>query len=186
MKKIKIVFLVVLVILFVVISMMLLGNGITHETEYARKLPFESDKYVLGIFFLGGLEEDYDYSLVEKYYSNEDIKSFEQVEIAGEECYLIVPRYNGKVKVSSLTMTEDGGTSVKTEKELAKPFFIKCNASDIFSNVEISLEHEEVEYKYSPYISLKDGSIVTEDFVLLITKWKHINIKYWKLMTSLS
>jgi len=170
MRKIKIIFLLVIVILFSVLGMMLSKNILTYEIEYARKLNFENDKQVLAIFFLGGVEGEYDYSLAEKYYSKEDIKNFETVALDGEEYYLIVPRYNNTVTVSSLTMTEDGGTAAKIEKEFSKPFFLKCNISDIFSNAEISLEHDGVEYKYSPYVSLKDGSIVTQDFVLLVTQ----------------
>lgn len=170
MKKVKVTFLIIIIILFAVLAALLSDKLLSSETNYARKLSFTDDEQVLAIFYVGGIEEAYDYSIIEKYYTKSDINDFETIELEGEERYLVVPRYNNKVTISSLTMTNDGGTATRVVKEITEPFFLNCNVSDIFSNAEINLKYNDKEYKYSPYISLKDGSVVTEEFVLLVTK----------------
>ena len=65
-------------------------------------------------------------------------------------------------------MAEDGGTNKEYVDTLSKPFFVKCNMSDIFPNAEISFSYKNKEYAYTPYISLMDGSVVVEEFVHLI------------------
>jgi hypothetical protein len=139
-----------------------------NTNKYAKDITFKDNTKLLGIFYLGGIEQDYIYDLVYKYYSKDDINKFENIELGGEECYLIVPRYNIKVSVYKLSMNEDGGTDKELVKTVKEPFFLKCNISDIFPNSEILFEHKGKEYTYSPYISLKDGSVVTEEFVYLV------------------
>lgn len=170
MKKIKTIFLIIIIVLFAIVSMILANNIINKETKYAKKLKFEDNDQLLAIFYLGGLENEYDYSIINKYYSDKEIEEFEKIELEGEECYLIVPRYAQDITISSLTMTEDGGTLEKSVIKTSVPFLLKCNVSDIFSNAEIKFNYRGKDYKYSPYISLKDGSVVTEDFVLFINE----------------
>lgn len=170
MKKIKTIILIIIIVLFAIVSMILANNIINEETKYAKKLKFEDNDQLLAIFYLGGLENEYDFSIVNKYYSDKEIEEFEKIELEGEECYLIVPRYGQYITISSLTMTDDSGTLEKIISKTSTPFLLKCNISDIFSNVEIKFNYEGKEYVYSPYISLKDGSVVTEDFVVLINE----------------
>ena len=42
---------------------------------------------------------------------------------------------------------------------------VRCNQSDIVSNIEISMDMNGKELVYSPNMSLDDGSLVTEDGV---------------------
>lgn len=170
MKKLRLIFFIGLVVLFGVIGMLLSRNIIDKETQLARKLKFENDNQLLALFFLGGLEDSYDYSNIYKYYSEQEISQFETISTGGEECYLIIPRYNMNLTISSLRMAEDGGTVGKKIIDTNKPIFLQCNMSDIFPNSEISFEYNEIKYTYSPYISLKDGSVVVEDFVHLINE----------------
>ncbi len=90
------------------------------------------------------------------------------LELGGEECYLIIPRYNIDILVNSLSMSEDGGTNKEYTGMFDRPFFVKCNMSDIFPNMEMSFSYKNKEYAYTPYISLMDGSVVVEEFVCLI------------------
>ena len=133
------------------------------------ELPFKkTDEKHLGIMYIGGLEEDYDYTVVDKYFNTRD---FETVELAGEEKYLIIPR-DRKVEVYSLSMDEvdemDFVMKEKYIKTMDKPFYITCNVSDIIANSLLRVNKDGNQYSYSPYISLKDGSLVVEDFVLEI------------------
>ena len=132
-------------------------------------LPFKKDDgKLLGIMYIGGLEEDYDYTIVDKYFN---IKDFETVELEGTEKYLIIPR-NCEVDVYSISMDEvyemDFGMKEKYIKTMDKPFYITCNVSDIIANSLLRVNKDGIQYNYSPYISLKDGSIFVEEFVLEI------------------
>ncbi len=138
-------------------------------TYLKTDLPFKKDDgKLLGIMYIGGLEEDYDYTIVDRYFNTRD---FETVKLEGEEKYLIIPRYC-EVEVYSLSMDEvdeeDFVMNEKYIKTMDKPFYITCNVSDIIANSLLRVNKDGNQYSYSPYISLKDGSLVVEDFVLEI------------------
>ena len=141
-----------------------------NKPTYLRaNLPFvKDDGKILGIVYIGGLEEDYDYTVVDKYFNTRD---FETIELEGTEKYLIIPREQ-EVEVYSLSMGEIDEESIsmneKYIKTMNKPFYITCNISDIIANSMIRITKDGTQYSYSPYISLKDGSVVVEEFVLEI------------------
>ncbi len=138
-------------------------------TYLKTELPFKKDdgKH-LGIIYIGGLEQDYDYTIVDRYFNTRD---FETVELEGTEKYLIIPR-DCDVEVYSLSMDEaDEIDFVMNEKYIKtkdKPFYITCNVSDIIANSLLRVNKDDEQYSYSPYISLKDGSLFVEEFVLEI------------------
>lgn len=86
-------------------------------------------------------------------------------DLNGWEYYLIIPRYEGDtVMVQPLVMEEESAT-LRAEGEAIfydAPFVLCCNPSDIFPNVSVTLKHGEESVTFSPYISLRDGSIVTD------------------------
>ena len=45
------------------------------------------------------------------------------------------------------------------EDPVCEPFLIQCNISDIFSDVTVELSYGGEAVSFSPYISLKDGSV---------------------------
>lgn len=167
MKKFCIVLIVFVILVGVSIGIYLI---FFNKPEYLKKdLPFKKeDGKHLGIIYIGGLEEDYDYTTVDKYFNTRD---FETVALEGEEKYLIIPR-NCEVEVYSISMDEvdevDFIMSEKYIKTMNKPFYITCNVSDIIANSLLRVRKEGKQYSYSPYISLKDGSLVVENFVLEI------------------
>ena len=134
-----------------------------------EQLPVKNDDEKLwGIIYVGGLEQDYDYTIVDKYFNTRD---FETVNLEGEEKYLIIPR-GCEVEIYSLSMDEvdeeNFEMNEKYIKTLDKPFYITCNVSDIIANCLIRVNKDGNQFSYSPYISLKDGSIAIENFVLEI------------------
>lgn len=161
MKKIK-----VFICLLVVITVIIVGVLFLNKPNYYKtKLPFaHNDGKLMGIIQIGGSDEDYDYSIVEKYFTTND---FETIEFGGTEKYLIVPR-SYDIQVYSLELTEDGGLKETFIKSMSEPFYITCNMSDIIANSLLRIKNDSKQYSYSPYISLKDGSLVVEDFVLHI------------------
>lgn len=165
MKKSLLIFCVLVILVVFCFAIIYISNS---ETSYAKKLDFE-DEQVLAVFYIGGTSDTYDYSLVEKYFGKDSIENFKEIKIEGEEKYLIVPRYKGKVEVHSLTLN---GEDIENNliEIVDQPFYIVCNASDIFPNSRIKLETRTGESVYTPYISLKDGSVVVTDNVLLQDK----------------
>ena len=154
---------VVIILTIIVGTMILVSQPFNKSNLDESMIPFkvENGKYI-GIVYIGGSEENYDYSVVNKYYKNDE---FDIIDVGGEEKYLIIPLGN-PVSVFSLDLTEDGGVEEKLiRKTMIAPFYIKCNVSDIFSNSLLRVTVHGKQYSYSPYISLKDGSVVVENFV---------------------
>lgn len=81
------------------------------------------------------------------------------------EYYLIIP----KDSYSSLKIYENDINSdakiLRFESQNARPFLIGCNASDIFPSSTIEIAGIE----FSPYESLKDGSIQVGEYGKLIS-----------------
>lgn len=164
----------IVIILIAFVILITVGIGIyfilfNKPTYLKTDLPFKKDDgNLLGIIYVGGLEEDYDYTIVDKYFNTRD---FETVDLEGEEKYLIIPR-ECEVEVFSLSMDEidemDFVMKEKYIKTMDKPFYITCNVSDIIANSLLRVNNDGEQYSYSPYISLKDGTVFIEDFVLEI------------------
>ena len=167
MKK-KVTAIITIILSVVLIATVLVLYHINMESEYSYAIDFKNDEQLLGLIYLGGAEVNYDYSIVDKYYTKEEQEQFVLAELGGEELYLVIPRYETKTYLNKLEMGENGETIKQNHMMSMPPFFVKCNMSDIFSNAEISFNYKGKEYIYSPYISLKDGSVVVEDFVYLI------------------
>lgn len=156
-KKVILVFLMLFVL--VIIGFFMWRNS--------RSISFKDDK-VMAIINIGSDEKSYDYSLVKKYYGN---KKIPEISTSGSEKYLIIPRYKDSyINVYELVINDSGSFDKIRRGMFSEPFYITCNISDIFSNVLIEMIYDGKVYNYSPYISLKDGSLFVEDFVLEVKK----------------
>ena len=49
-------------------------------------------------------------------------------------------------------------------------FILQCNVSDIFPDVTVELTYNGETVEFSPYISLKDGSVQVGEYGVNITK----------------
>lgn len=166
MKRNLLVFCVLAIVTVFIVTVCFISNS---ETKYAKRIDFESNQ-VLAVFYIGGMSNDYDYSVIEKYFTEDEINNFKEIKLDGEEKYLIVPRYKGNVEIYSLSLDEnDSENIISTLKDtVSTPFYITCNVSDIFPNSRIKISTRTGEFVYTPYISLKDGSVVTTENVLLV------------------
>ena len=90
----------------------------------------------------------------------------------GEEVYVLVPA--DKSYVISVYEREWGDYNPEVYPKRGNLLYkgapgeiviVRCNQSDIVSNVEISMDMNGKELVYSPNMSLEDGSLVTEDGV---------------------
>ena len=167
MKK-KIIILVAVVVALLIVFAAMYTLFFSKPSYLKTDLPFEKgDNKLLGIIQIGGLEQDYDYSIVDKYFNT---REFDTINLEGEEKYLIIPR-DCEVQVYSLAMGEIDDNITMNEtyiQTMTKPFYITCNVSDIIANSLLRVVKDGKQYSYSPYISLMDGSLVVEDFVLHI------------------
>lgn len=94
------------------------------------------------------------------------VESLPVLDFGGTEYYLIVPRYVGDtVTVAQLALDEQSGEIVKAggDSQYEGAFILCCNPSDIFPNAAVTLRHGEETVTFSPYISLMDGSAVTDE-----------------------
>lgn len=125
------------------------------------KIKFK-DNEVMAIINIGGIPNSYNYSAVEKYFKKTD---YENIDIGGTEKYFIIPRDDMNINVYKLSLGEDGTMKREFIKNMKESFYVTCNESELYSNVLFVLTFNGKDYEYSPYISLKDGRLVTTDFV---------------------
>lgn len=114
------------------------------------------------------------------YQAPTDLDFFQQTYFGGRELpvhhisdgdfYLIIPRDpNATVRLyknDMLTQT----SSIFYEQPDGSPFVIGCNVSDIFPDVTVSITSGGETVDFSPFISLKDGSVQVGERGLNITR----------------
>jgi hypothetical protein len=61
-------------------------------------------------------------------------------------------------------------SSLIYEEPDCQPFILQCNVSDIFADATICLTYQDQTAEFSPFISLKDGSLDVGAYGLNITK----------------
>lgn len=90
--------------------------------------------------------------------------------VSDGDYYLVIPRYDGMALTLSAIDLETSQTRLLFEDPDCGPFLLQCNASDVFADacVRLSLGGEAVEF--SPFISLKDGSLELGEYGLDITR----------------
>lgn len=111
--------------------------------------------------YIGYYEDDEQMqSAAEKYAEDYLLSVSEFVDCGGSEMYAIIPKYYGeKLTVRSLDMEGKAGDIIAASE--SEVLIIACNISDIMPNVLVSIEYEGQTVEFSPYISLKDGALVT-------------------------
>lgn len=92
--------------------------------------------------------------------------------VSGGEYYLVIPRYpDMTLQLYRRRLDHDMGVlDLFYEEENAKPFILCCNVSDIFPDVTVLLTRGEEQTEFTPYISLKDGSVQIGDRGLDLTQ----------------
>jgi len=139
-----------------------------YRTEYANVFDFDSldTQPMFAVAFLGyGDIMDARNTYVEKIFADlgdSAVEKVSHVDYEGDEWYLIVPRYNEDVQITNL----DTGEVHTVYNGMA--FTVKCNLSDLHSNIEISTERNLSGHKFSPQVG-GDGKLVTNADVWDIT-----------------
>ncbi len=139
------------------------------ETTEASKrdiIPFEEGQYYAVAHL--GYQEIVDWEqYVQKYLDSTEVPTHY---ISGGDYYLIIPRYDGMALTLLKNDMETMESHVIYEEANCRPFIVQCNISDIFPDVTIQLHYEGKTAEFSPFISLKDGSLDTGTRGLDITQ----------------
>ena len=129
-----------------------------------------------GMAFLGYTYENADISEILEYTRQEELAAaypFWQdgtvVDAGGYEIYAIVPGLDCKISIYPTQVTEEG----EYLEDLNNPWYmgqeneviiLRCNMSEIFSNVMVSVQKQNMSVQYHPMVSLKDGHLATEAY----------------------
>lgn len=135
-----------------------------YRTEYANLLNFDAleGNPHFAIAFIGYNRiniTEIRKEVIAKIFPTLDEKAIEKIkhfDFEGDEWYLIVPRYKEYVDVKSL---DDGKIYTSYNGD---PFTVKCNASDLYSNIEIVTDIHGG-HSFSPQIGGNGRIIKNED-----------------------
>ena len=141
-----------------------------YRSIYANVFDFDSCEGTpyFAVAFLGYGEDRRDFrnTYVAGIFESLGNTAIEQVahfDFEGDEWYLIVPRYKDYVTLTNLE------TGKKHTIYQGEAFTVKCNLSDLHSNIEISTDDSRG-HKFSPQIG-GDGRLVTSEDVWDITDY---------------
>ncbi len=158
----------ILAILSVLLPCTLLLAGCTAPPEANKRdtIPF-SEGQLYAVAHLGYQQiENLDYYA--EHYLDSDALPIHY--LSDGDYYLVIPRYDGMSLSLSQGNIETLGSVLIFEDPNCQPFIIQCNASDIFADAIIHLTYGEEEAEFSPFISLKDGSVDIGPNGLLLTE----------------
>jgi len=145
-------------------------NDADYRSIYANVFDFDNydGQPMFAVAFLGyGDRMDFRHEYVEGIFKDLGDAAIEQVghiDYEGDEWYLIVPRYMEDVDITNLDTGE-----VHTVYN-GEAFTVKCNLSDLHSNIEISTEQNLSGHKFSPQMG-GDGRLVQNPDVWDITDY---------------
>ena len=130
----------------------------------------------VGIAFLGYTYEAADEAEILEYTRQGEIEAAYPflldgtvVDAGGYEIYAIVPGDDCKVSIYPAQITEDG----EYLDDLTAPWYtgqeneiiiLRCNMSEIHSNVMVSVQKQNMSAQYHPMVSLKDGHLAAEAY----------------------
>lgn len=103
-----------------------------------------------------------DSGLLDRYSKSYGLENLETVQTKGDEWYIVIPRHSkATVKVNAIEIDENCNLhkSMLLAERDGRPFLLRCNVSDLYCNVAISIEGKDGKplVDYSPMISLQDG-----------------------------
>ena len=107
-------------------------------------------------------QEFYDY--LEFFFPS--IEEFEIIDVGGDELYFLIPRFkDSNLAIRNTDFKEDNDF---IEKEFfngkAKPILLQTNASDLYPDTEISIEHNNKEVYFYPSLNGIDSTIILPEF----------------------
>ena len=135
-------------------------------TDKRDTVPFEDGQLYAAAYLGYQTIEDLDY-YAERYLGSDDLPIHY---ISDGDYYLVIPRYDGMALTLYVNDMETFQSVMRFYDPDCEPFIVQCNVSDIFPDVTVRLEHEGETAEFSPFISLKDGSVMIGERGLDLTK----------------
>ena len=131
-----------------------LDTIVAQEKSKRDNIPFEEGQ-LYAVAYMGYQQM----KPIERYSEYLDDLDLPIYSISEGDFYLVIPRFNNTdLKLYKI----DTGTGEKTlfkEVKNSGAFVVQCNISDIVNDVSIELISADEKTEFSPFISLKDGSL---------------------------
>ncbi len=120
------------------------------------EIPFaEGQQYAVA--YLGFREiNNWEYYQEQYHIELEDIPTYW---VSDGDYYLVIPRYAGTAVTIERVDINTSARSLSHTIRNAGPFIVQCNISDIFADAVITLTYDDVSVEFSPFLSLKDGTM---------------------------
>ena len=90
--------------------------------------------------------------------------------VSDGDYYLVIPRYDGMALSLYVNDLEKSLGTLRFRDPDSGPFVVQCNVSDIFADVTMRLEYNGETAEFSPFISLKDGTLMIGERGLDLTE----------------
>jgi len=159
-------------VVFIALSALFSGCSLIQTEEgdsqikKIESIPFFNDQ-LYAVAYLGYDEIGELSFYIQKYLDSENIPIHY---LSQGEYYLVIPRYSNMSLSLYKNDIQTIDSSLIFEEKECRPFIIQCNVSDIFSDATICFTYNNETIEFSPYISLKDGTVVVGDRGINISK----------------
>lgn len=131
-----------------------------------ESIPFSGDQLYAAAYL--GFEEMEDLSYyTQNYLNGQDLPIHY---FSPGEYYLIIPRYPDMALALYKNDIQTDQPALVYKDPACEPFLLQCNISDIFSDVTVELTYQGETVSFSPYLSLKDGSVQVGERGLNLTR----------------
>lgn len=134
---------------------LLAGCAGQEQTGGQESIPFKEGQLYAAVY-LGYQEMDRLEEYAGRYLDSDQVPVHY---LSDGDYYLVIPRYSGMHLSLYRNDLETSQPSLIYEDPNCGPFVLQCNVSDIFADATIRLTYEDETAEFSPFISLKDGSV---------------------------
>lgn len=116
------------------------------------------DGYLFAVGYLGYYTEESALAAANTYAEENGLETPDVLLCDGMEGYVVIPKYpDTKITVNKYLDEEKKEKDLVAESEKAVILF--CNPSDLYSNVEVTVQHGSDAVAFSPYLNLQDGTL---------------------------
>lgn len=129
-------------------------------------IPFEEGQLYAAAYLGYQAIDDWDY-YAERYLDSGDIPTHY---VSDGDYYLVIPRYDGMSLSLYVEDIETFASTLRFYDPDCGSFIVQCNVSDIFTDITARFEYDGETAEFSPFISLKDGTLMIGERGLDLTK----------------
>ena len=147
-------------------------SGCQTNQSKQEKIPYLSHQ-TYAVAHLGYEKIEYLSGYTERYLDRDQLSIHY---LSPGDYYLIIPRYENMELFLYQNDITTGDSVLIYQESNCEPFIVQCNVSDIFADATIQFNYEGTASTFSPFISLKDGSIDVGPNGLLLTLEEESNL----------